>query len=65
MDSIVETSSNSMAEDFSRSKLSTAGGHGRSRKYLRKPLRTLMKISTVVSYSLQVPYTYIERRSVP
>ena len=28
MDSIVETSSNSMAEDFSRSKLSTAGGHG-------------------------------------
>ena len=39
MDSIVETSSNSMAEDFSRSKLSTAGGHGRSRKYLRKPLR--------------------------
>ena len=29
MDSIVETSSNSMAEDFSRSKLSTAGGHGR------------------------------------
>ena len=32
MDGIVETSSNSMAEDFSRSKLSTAGGHGRSRK---------------------------------
>ena len=30
MDSIVETTSNSMAEDFSRSKLSTAGGHGRS-----------------------------------
>ena len=38
MDSIiVETSSNSMAEDFSRLKLTTAGGHGRSRKYrLRK-----------------------------
>ena len=39
MDGIVETSSNSMAEDISRLKLSTAGGHGRSRKYFRKPLQ--------------------------
>ena len=38
MDSIIESSSNSMVEHFSRFKLSTAGGDGRSRKYLRKPL---------------------------
>ena len=38
MDSIVENPSNSVAKDFSRLKLSTAGGHGRSRKYLRKAL---------------------------
>ena len=50
MDSIVETSSNSMAEDFSRSKLSTAGGHVRSRKYLRKPLRYVCNVPG--SYSL-------------
>ena len=35
----VETSSNSIPIDFSRSKLSTTGGHWRSKKYLSKPLR--------------------------
>ena len=44
-DSIVETSSNWMAEDFSRSRLSTAGGHGRSRKYLHKPLRQVCNVA--------------------
>ena len=34
----VETSSNSIPIDFSRSKLSTTGGHWRSKKYLSKPL---------------------------
>ena len=50
MDSIVETSSNSVAEKFSRSKLLTAGGHGRSRKYHRKPLRQVCNVPG--SYSL-------------
>ena len=43
MNSIVETSLNSMAADLSRSKLSTAG-HGRSRKYLRKPFRYVCNV---------------------
>ena len=34
-----------MAEDFSRSRLSTAGGHGRSRKYLHKPLRQVCNVA--------------------